>query len=106
MVQMCKAVDDPTTGNDTFAKLYGAANVYYNYSGTATCFDLDDDSDPHDLGDWTWQVFFFCSLLFLYSFLFSLLYVVLLLSNFFFFGRFQSLVLILYFNGIVKALFN
>lgn len=56
-VQMCKAIDDPTTGNDTFAKLYGAANVYYNYSGTATCFDLDDDSDPHDLGDWTWQVF-------------------------------------------------
>lgn len=53
--QMCKAIDDPTTGNDTFAKLYGAANVYYNYSGTATCFDLDDDSDPHDLGDWTWQ---------------------------------------------------
>lgn len=57
MVQMCKAIDDPTTGNDTFAKLYGAANVYYNYTGTATCFDLDDDSDPHDLGDWTWQVF-------------------------------------------------
>ncbi|KAL0555311.1 hypothetical protein IC582_009254 [Cucumis melo] len=53
--QMCKAIDDSRTGNDTFAKLYGAANVYYNYTGTATCFDLDDDSDPHDLGDWTWQ---------------------------------------------------
>ncbi|KAF3441614.1 hypothetical protein FNV43_RR15529 [Rhamnella rubrinervis] len=53
--QMCKAIDDPTTGNDTFAKLYGAANVYYNYSGTATCFDLDDDSDPHGLGGWNWQ---------------------------------------------------
>lgn len=53
---MCKAIDDPTTGNDTFAKLYGAASVYYNYSGTATCFDLADDSDPHGLGGWTWQV--------------------------------------------------
>ncbi|KAH7512208.1 hypothetical protein FEM48_Zijuj12G0066200 [Ziziphus jujuba var. spinosa] len=53
--QMCKAIDDPATGNNTFAKLYGAANVYYNYSGTATCFNLDDDSDPHGLGGWRWQ---------------------------------------------------
>ncbi|OAY42948.1 lysosomal Pro-X carboxypeptidase [Manihot esculenta] len=53
--QMCKAIDDPTTGNDTLAKLYGAASVYYNYTGTATCFDLDDDSDPHGLGGWSWQ---------------------------------------------------
>ncbi|KAJ4830054.1 hypothetical protein Tsubulata_009664 [Turnera subulata] len=53
--QMCKAIDDPTTGNDTFAKLYGAASVYYNYSGTATCFDLDDNSDSHGLGGWSWQ---------------------------------------------------
>lgn len=54
--QMCKAIDDPALGNDTFAKLYGAANVYYNYTGTAACFDLADDSDPHGLGEWTWQV--------------------------------------------------
>ncbi|PIA59206.1 hypothetical protein AQUCO_00400231v1 [Aquilegia coerulea] len=53
--QMCKAIDDPTTGNNTFAKLYGAANIYYNYSGTATCNDLADNSDPHDLGGWQWQ---------------------------------------------------
>ena len=54
--QMCKAIDNPTTGNDTFAKLYGAANVYYNYSGTAKCFNLSDDSDPHGLSGWGWQV--------------------------------------------------
>ncbi|KAK4396561.1 Lysosomal Pro-X carboxypeptidase [Sesamum angolense] len=53
--QMCKAIDDPKTGNNTFEKLYGAANVYYNYTGDATCFDLIDDSDPHGLGGWTWQ---------------------------------------------------
>ncbi|WCJ34246.1 Serine carboxypeptidase S28 family protein [Euphorbia peplus] len=53
--QMCKAIDDPTTGNDTFAKLYGAASIYYNYSGTATCFDLDDHSDPHGMAAWSWQ---------------------------------------------------
>ncbi|PON43733.1 Peptidase S [Parasponia andersonii] len=53
--QMCKAIDDPRTGNNTFAKLYGAANIYYNYTGNAKCFDLDDDSDPHGLDGWGWQ---------------------------------------------------
>ena len=56
VVQMCKAIDNPTTGNDTFAKLYGAAKVYYNSSGTVKCFDIDDDSDPHGLNGWEWQV--------------------------------------------------
>ncbi|KAJ8899114.1 hypothetical protein K2173_010470 [Erythroxylum novogranatense] len=53
--QMCKAIDDPATGNDTLAKVYGAVNVYYNFTGTATCFNLSDDSDPHGLGEWSWQ---------------------------------------------------
>ncbi|XP_009801420.1 uncharacterized protein [Nicotiana sylvestris] len=53
--EMCKAIDDPKTGNDTFEKLYGAANIYYNYTGKATCLNLNDNSDPHGLGGWTWQ---------------------------------------------------
>lgn len=53
--QMCKAIDNPMAGNDTFARLYGAANIYYNYTGSATCFDLNGDSDPHGLGEWIWQ---------------------------------------------------
>ncbi|XP_021289471.1 lysosomal Pro-X carboxypeptidase-like [Herrania umbratica] len=53
--QMCKAIDDPTAGNDTFAKLYGAANVYYNHTGTATCFNLAYSPDPHGLDLWSWQ---------------------------------------------------
>lgn len=53
---MCKAIDNPKFGNDTFAKLYHAANIYYNYSGDVSCFNLLDDSDPHDLGGWQWQV--------------------------------------------------
>lgn len=54
--QMCKVIDDPSKGDDDFAKLYGAANIYYNYSGGISCFDLMDDSDPHGLGGWAWQV--------------------------------------------------
>ncbi|KAL3839317.1 hypothetical protein ACJIZ3_023908 [Penstemon smallii] len=54
--QMCKAIDHPKTGNNTFEKLYGAANIYYNYTGDAKCFDLIDDSDPHGMASgWTWQ---------------------------------------------------
>ncbi|GAU16128.1 hypothetical protein TSUD_340000, partial [Trifolium subterraneum] len=51
--KMCEAIDKH--GISTFEKLYGAANIYYNYSGTSKCFDLDDNSDPHDLGGWQWQ---------------------------------------------------
>lgn len=51
---MCKAIDNANTTN-IVEKLYSAANVYYNYSGDATCFDLNDTSDPHDLGGWQWQ---------------------------------------------------
>ncbi|KAG4913558.1 hypothetical protein JHK85_054947 [Glycine max] len=53
--KMCEAIDSSVTGNNRLAKLYAAANVYYNYTGKATCFDLDDNSDPHDLGGWQWQ---------------------------------------------------
>ncbi|CAN1277489.1 Lysosomal Pro-X carboxypeptidase [Linum perenne] len=59
--EMCRAIDDPKTGNDSFAKLYAAASVYYNYTGSAgsPCFDLDDgdDSGSQDLGSegWGWQ---------------------------------------------------
>ncbi|KAK9153602.1 hypothetical protein Sjap_001082 [Stephania japonica] len=53
--QMCKAIDEGRERNDTFAGLYGAANIYYNYSGSATCFNLSDKSDPHGLAGWTWQ---------------------------------------------------
>lgn len=54
--QMCKAIDDPRTGNNTFAKLYSAANIYYNYTGTSKCFNLADSPDPHGLRMWSWQV--------------------------------------------------
>ncbi|KAJ1394545.1 Peptidase S28 [Sesbania bispinosa] len=53
--KMCEAVDSSVTENNTLAKLYAVANIFYNYTGSATCFDLEDNSDPHDLGGWQWQ---------------------------------------------------
>ncbi|XP_074580620.1 uncharacterized protein LOC141837040 [Curcuma longa] len=42
--QMCKAIDNPTAGNDTLSRLYAAMNIYYNYTGTANCFEFDSAS--------------------------------------------------------------
>ncbi|MED6171734.1 hypothetical protein PIB30_043537 [Stylosanthes scabra] len=55
--KICEAIDKSATENktSTFQRLYAAASIYYNYSASATCFDLDDNSDPHDLGGWQWQ---------------------------------------------------
>ncbi|KAL3536067.1 hypothetical protein ACH5RR_004528 [Cinchona calisaya] len=53
--QMCKAIDNPKAGNNTFEKLYNAATVYYNFTGNVACYDLNDNSDPHGLGEWSWQ---------------------------------------------------
>ncbi|XP_054803698.1 uncharacterized protein LOC129306913 isoform X2 [Prosopis cineraria] len=53
--KMCEAIDSPEHGNDTFAKMYEAVNIYYNYTGTATCFNLSDDSDSLGLDGWQWQ---------------------------------------------------
>lgn len=55
---MCKAIDNPISGNDTFARLYGAMNIYYNYTGKATCLDIDTDSLADTVGTdgWNWQV--------------------------------------------------
>lgn len=44
--QMCKAIDNPSGGTDLLSRLYGAVNVYYNYTGSSSCFDLNS-SDPH-----------------------------------------------------------
>ncbi|XP_031127438.1 lysosomal Pro-X carboxypeptidase-like [Ipomoea triloba] len=53
---MCKAIDDPRHGNDQLEKLYAAVNIFYNYTGELSCFDM---RIPHALLSirwWTWQV--------------------------------------------------
>ena len=75
---MCDALDSSVKGKNTLEKLYDAASIYYNYSGTSTCFNLIDNSDPHDLGGWQWQVLssthphnlfnFNCTIIILYFF--------------------------------------
>ncbi|XP_058088443.1 uncharacterized protein LOC131235321 [Magnolia sinica] len=53
--QMCRAIDEATAAGDTFKGLYGAANIYYNYTGNATCFDLKHESVQFGIDGWRWQ---------------------------------------------------
>ncbi|KAG4913559.1 hypothetical protein JHK85_054948 [Glycine max] len=38
-------IDNLSVGNEAFTKLYAAASIFYNYSGTAICFGLDNTTD-------------------------------------------------------------
>lgn len=60
LIQMCEAIDSSKREKDRLGKLYEAANIYYNYSGNAKCFNLNDHSDPHGLAQWQWQVLNSC----------------------------------------------
>ncbi|XP_057830212.2 uncharacterized protein LOC131041215 isoform X2 [Cryptomeria japonica] len=52
--QMCKAIDNPSSGNNILSRLYGAANIFFNYTGNMSCFDLGA-SDPHGGDGWDFQ---------------------------------------------------
>lgn len=53
---MCKIIDGFPQGTDKISKVFAAASLYYNYSGDAQCFDIENQSDPHGLNGWDWQV--------------------------------------------------
>ena len=57
---MSKAIDNPSGGTDLLSRLYGAVNIYYNYNGSSSCFDLNS-SDPHGESGSSFQVEY-CSL--------------------------------------------
>ncbi|XP_051226905.1 uncharacterized protein [Lolium perenne] len=51
--EVCRNIDKQPQGTSTLERIYAGVNVYYNYTGTVDCFDLDDD--PHGMGGWDWQ---------------------------------------------------
>ncbi|CAM0882892.1 unnamed protein product [Alopecurus aequalis] len=51
--QVCRNIDKQPEGTSTLERIYAGINIYYNYTGTVDCFDLDDD--PHGMGGWDWQ---------------------------------------------------
>uniref|UniRef100_A0A0D9XP81 Uncharacterized protein n=1 Tax=Leersia perrieri TaxID=77586 RepID=A0A0D9XP81_9ORYZ len=54
--EICRAIDHPTSGNDTLSRIKDAMNIYYNHTGGLSCFGGASDEDPYGMFDgWNWQ---------------------------------------------------
>ncbi|XP_047328270.1 lysosomal Pro-X carboxypeptidase [Impatiens glandulifera] len=53
--EMCKIIDTFPPGTSKLNRAFAAASLYYNYSNTHKCFDLEHGSDEHGLNGWEWQ---------------------------------------------------
>ncbi|CBI18675.3 hypothetical protein VitviT2T_016832 [Vitis vinifera] len=53
--EMCKIIDRFPHGATNVSRAFAAASLYYNYSGTEKCFDLENGKDAHGLHGWDWQ---------------------------------------------------
>ncbi|KAL5772858.1 hypothetical protein ACOSP7_012463 [Xanthoceras sorbifolium] len=53
--QMCKIIDESPPGVAKLTRVFAAASLYYNYSGTEKCFKIEDRADSHGLHGWNWQ---------------------------------------------------
>ncbi|KAG4930568.1 hypothetical protein AAZX31_17G152700 [Glycine max] len=51
--EVCRRIDGGPAGTSILERIYEGVNVYYNYTGEAKCFELDDD--PHGMSGWEWQ---------------------------------------------------
>ncbi|KAL9668470.1 hypothetical protein QQ045_006004 [Rhodiola kirilowii] len=51
--EVCKRIDSYPEGTSVLERIFGGVSVYYNYTGEADCFQLDDD--PHGMSGWNWQ---------------------------------------------------
>ncbi|CAI5469106.1 unnamed protein product [Closterium sp. Yama58-4] len=53
--ELCRRVDSLPPGADLLDRIYAGVGVYYNYSGSETCFSVRD-TDPHDMSNgWDFQ---------------------------------------------------
>nr|GMC64039.1 lysosomal Pro-X carboxypeptidase [Ipomoea batatas] len=51
--EVCRRIDSLPDGTNILQRIFEGVSVYYNYTGTVDCFDLDDD--PHGMSGWDWQ---------------------------------------------------
>mgnify|MGYP003362705723 CR=1 FL=1 len=53
---MCKIIDGFPRGSSNLDRAFAAASLYYNYSGSEKCFELEQPTDDHGLDGWGYQV--------------------------------------------------
>ncbi|CAN1777414.1 Lysosomal Pro-X carboxypeptidase [Linum perenne] len=51
--EVCRKIDGSPKGSSILERIFAGVSIYYNYTGTVSCFELDDD--PHGLDGWNWQ---------------------------------------------------
>ncbi|XP_043699102.1 lysosomal Pro-X carboxypeptidase isoform X1 [Telopea speciosissima] len=55
VTKMCKIIDGFPSKTTKRNRVIAAAKVYYNYTGTTKCFNLENGTDAHGLQGWNWQ---------------------------------------------------
>ncbi|KAK9274492.1 hypothetical protein L1049_021741 [Liquidambar formosana] len=53
--EMCKIIDGFPPRATKLTRVFAAASLYYNYSRTERCFNLEHGTDAHGLHGWNWQ---------------------------------------------------
>ncbi|KAM7472948.1 hypothetical protein LguiA_011131 [Lonicera macranthoides] len=53
--EMCKIIDGFLPGATKLSRVFAAASLYYNYSQTEKCFNVEYRTDTHGLHGWDWQ---------------------------------------------------
>ncbi|EOA18671.1 hypothetical protein CARUB_v10007247mg [Capsella rubella] len=53
--EMCKIIDGFPPEASNLDRAFAAASLYYNYSGSEKCFDIENETDPHGVNGWYWQ---------------------------------------------------
>ncbi|KAG9159494.1 hypothetical protein Leryth_011030, partial [Lithospermum erythrorhizon] len=53
--KMCRIIDGFSEESTKFSRVFAAASLYYNYTGTERCFSIEHEIDPHGLSGWNWQ---------------------------------------------------
>ncbi|PKU64396.1 lysosomal Pro-X carboxypeptidase [Dendrobium catenatum] len=53
--EMCRIIDGFPPEVDILTKVFSAASLYYNYSGSQSCFNIGYEADVHGLDGWDWQ---------------------------------------------------
>lgn len=52
--EVCRKIDDCPDGTSTLERVFEGVSIFYNYTGQAECFELEDTSDVGTDG-WNWQ---------------------------------------------------
>ncbi|XP_075092691.1 uncharacterized protein LOC107796017 isoform X2 [Nicotiana tabacum] len=53
--KMCRIIDGFPKGASKISRAFAAASLYYNYTQTEKCFNLEGGNDAHGLHGWDWQ---------------------------------------------------